>query len=268
MCRAIHAFSELQQFAGAPRRRQWWGVSLWGRMISISSARRRQKGPRMGRMRGVAMTAVLAVGAAGLAPARAAHPSSNERPASAATSVQDVEGNTYLVMSVGRRLWMGENLRVTLTAAGEPLETHLPKNDAEHEAAFGRLYDWENAKRACPTGWRLPSDEDWSALEQHFGATSVSSWLDEAYWRDVPVRTGSESRSSFSARPSGYWNEEGFETRFGSVAVFWTATPAGSDLVWSRVITATDPPVRRASQHPHYGLSIRCVAGGADQGEM
>jgi uncharacterized protein (TIGR02145 family) len=195
----------------------------------------------------------------------AARPSSGEHLAPAETSIRDIDGNVYSVMQAGTQRWMGENLRVARTAAGEPLATHLPENKVVHESAFGRLYDWDSAQRACPAGWRLPSDEEWSTLEQYLGARLAASWLDEAFWRDAPSQTTRQKPSSFNARPAGYWNDQGLETRFRSVAVFWTATPAGSGIAWSRVITATDPPVRRASQHAHYGLSVRCIASSVNR---
>jgi uncharacterized protein (TIGR02145 family) len=63
----------------------------------------------------------------------------------------------------------------------------------------------------------------------------------------------------FATRPAGYWNGEGLETRFGATAVFWTATPHGDHLAWSRVINMQDRALRRATQHPEYGFSVRCV---------
>jgi uncharacterized protein (TIGR02145 family) len=30
---------------------------------------------------------------------------------------------------------------------------------------YGRLYDWATAQNVCPSGWKLPSDDEWNALK-------------------------------------------------------------------------------------------------------
>ena len=39
-------------------------------------------------------------------------------------------------------------------------------------AKYGRLYSFGAAKRLCPEGWRLPTDEDWQSLEQQLGMSA------------------------------------------------------------------------------------------------
>ena len=34
---------------------------------------------------------------------------------------------------------------------------------------YGRLYTWEAAQKACPPGWRLPSDEEWWNMAKLYG---------------------------------------------------------------------------------------------------
>lgn len=42
---------------------------------------------------------------------------------------------------------------------------------------YGYLYDYEAAKAAIPSGWRLPTDEDWQKLEQALGMSVYESGL-------------------------------------------------------------------------------------------
>ncbi len=181
--------------------------------------------------------------------------------------VKDVDGNTYPAVSVGNQVWLGANLRATRTSAGAPLTTHAPNNDPSTVPTFGRLYAWSAAIVACPSGWRLPSDEDWSQLEDALGSEAGLLIRDPSFWppsdpeRAPTPLPAAGAVGRLAVRPAGYQNDEGFENFFGSRAVFWTATRQDEHLVWSRVVAAGAPSLRRAPQHPQYGFSVRCVRG-------
>jgi uncharacterized protein (TIGR02145 family) len=67
---------------------------------------------------------------------------------------------------------------------------------------YGVLYNWPAAKAACPPGWHLPTDAEWTALENYLiangynydGTTteikSQNRWqhlptgMHRQYWRD------------------------------------------------------------------------------------
>lgn len=172
--------------------------------------------------------------------------------------VRDIDGHTYHAVTIGSQVWLAENLRVTRMPDGEPLPTYAPNNEPGRVEDYGRLYSWASAQRACPRGWHLPSDAEWTALESIVGAKAASLLRDRDYW---PPQVGSpgSGRLGFRARPAGYWNDQGFETFFGERAVFWTSTARDANLAWSRVVSARDDTVRRAPQHPQYGFSVRCL---------
>lgn len=173
------------------------------------------------------------------------------------TTVTDIDGNRYMVVTLGEQRWLAENLRVTRAPGGEALTTFAPHDDEANVATFGRLYPWEAARRACPAGWQLPSDATWSALESFLGGSAGARLRDAASW---PAGTATAADAvAFRARPAGYANDEGFDDFFGSRAVFWTATAQDDHFVWSRVLASDQPDLRRAPQHPQYGFSVRCV---------
>ena len=168
-----------------------------------------------------------------------------------------MDGQVYPVIQVGTQYWLGSNLKVTHAAGGVALTTHVPNGDTTLIVAFGRLYDWSAAKRACMAGWHLPTDEDWTALSGALGARRGGALKDTAYWAAPNV--GAANAFGFAARPAGYWNAEGFDNLFGRSTVFWSATPADTHFVWTRALGAQHDTLRRLTQHPNYGLSVRCV---------
>jgi uncharacterized protein (TIGR02145 family) len=44
-------------------------------------------------------------------------------------------------------------------------------NDESNCDKYGRLYNWNAAKTACPAGWHLPSREEWGNLAKAAGGT-------------------------------------------------------------------------------------------------
>ena len=72
--------------------------------------------------------------------------------------IDDRDGEKYPVIQIGEQIWMGENLRYN--AAGSKLNPDNPSTD------YGRLYNAITVQTVCPIGWHLPSDWEWSKMEQ------------------------------------------------------------------------------------------------------
>lgn len=74
------------------------------------------------------------------------------------------DGKTYLTIKIGEQTWFAENLSYK-TAEG-----CWTYNDNENNVeTYGRLYNWETARQACPEGWHLPTDNEWKELESFIG---------------------------------------------------------------------------------------------------
>ncbi|MCB9352118.1 MAG: caspase family protein [Lewinellaceae bacterium] len=81
-------------------------------------------------------------------------------------SVEDSEGNTYPILELAGKQWLGRNLNL------EVLGSYCYDDDSANCREYGRLYTWAAAKEACKklgAGWRLPEDEEVAELYQHIG---------------------------------------------------------------------------------------------------
>ena len=85
-------------------------------------------------------------------------------------TVQDVEGNTYRTVKIGKQVWLAENLRSTKFQDGSKIKTaFIPDDNEQNLLKYGRLYDWHDVtdeRNICPIGWRVASDGDWKELEK------------------------------------------------------------------------------------------------------
>ncbi|HQN88423.1 MAG TPA: FISUMP domain-containing protein [Bacteroidales bacterium] len=101
-------------------------------------------------------------------------------------SMKDVDGNTYLTVTIGDRLWMAENLRTTQYYNDYTLENNsdnhkwvVTKNhgqycwytndEATYKSSYGALYNWAavESARLCPMGWHVPSKEEWLEMIEY-----------------------------------------------------------------------------------------------------
>ena len=70
----------------------------------------------------------------------------------------DVNGGNDL--SLAGQCWMADNLRYKMSSSSTVII-----GDCEHATESSELYTLEEAKEACPIGWKLASDGDWINLE-------------------------------------------------------------------------------------------------------
>ena len=134
------------------------------------------------------------------------------------------------------KTWMTENLNKTTK------DSWCYENSADSCAKYGRLYRWDAAKKACPTGWRLPALDEWERLLESVGGTKPEIDGEYSYkWLDVGKKLKSSSGWNkylgndgngtddygFSALPGGAGGIVDGKNVFitaGVVGAWWTAT--------------------------------------------
>src|SRR5215213_10720473 len=126
------------------------------------------------------------------------------------TFTDSSDGQTYKTFSFKNALtgatvtWMAENLNYKVQGS------YAYDDKESHRKELGLLYTWEAAKKACPSGWHLATDSEWSMLVTSFGGTdkagealkSVSGWAEDG--------NGANS-SGFNALPGGIRRHGGYE---------------------------------------------------------
>lgn len=172
-------------------------------------------------------------------------------------TVTDIEGNIYNTVSIGKQIWMAENLRVTKFRDGSPVtESWAYNNDNANVAAYGRLYTYTVASGGtiCPTGWHVPSSTEWSILGSYLimngynydgsipstdpysgpatynnnkigkSLTSATGWSTS----NITGAAGSEdfpekrNLSGFDAKPGGMYFLDGRFYFLGSIGIWWS----------------------------------------------
>lgn len=197
-------------------------------------------------------------------------------------TVQDVEGNTYRTVKIGKQVWLAENLRSTKFQDGSKIKTaFIPKDDEQNLLKYGRLYDWHDATDArniCPVGCRVASDGDWKELEKTIGMSEAN--VNKKGWRgdnDIAI-TLKESQPdtlfkkfdqsqvnkyNFFARPAGVKLSRWYITQ-GMYSEFWTSSDATDKDAYNRTLAYScwnlhKGEIRRTTISKNYMFSVRCI---------
>ena len=212
------------------------------------------------------------------------------------------QGYDYQTVIVGDQCWFKENLRSENYANGDAIpadltdaewssttlgavavygegastcNTNAPDGDACDDAwsltQYGRLYNWyavDDARGLCPSGWHVPTDEEWKAMEMALGMSQAEA--DGTGWRGTDEGsqmkatsgwsgTGNGTNSSdFSALPGSGRAFSGSFDGAGNAAGWWTSSINGGQA-WFRYLYSTQDGVVRNPDLWRSGWSVRCV---------
>lgn len=207
-----------------------------------------------------------------------------------ANAVADVDGNIYETTVIGGRRWMAENLRSVHYANGDPIP-YTPGTtewsqltvgswsnynvDASYDAVLGKLYNWyavQDSRNVCPSGWHVPTDGDWMALEEFLGLSNVELEANGARGTTVNAggnlkalalwnapNTGATDSTGFTAYPGGIRTMYGGFTNVGSRGHWWSATPFDTVYSWCRELNTSSRGIYRVKTNRLIGASVRCV---------
>jgi len=179
-------------------------------------------------------------------------------------TIKDVDGNVYKTVKIGTQTWMAENLRVTKAPDGSPIVSWAPKDIDSLIPTYGRMYDFENANKACPAGWHLPTDAEWQTLINFLGGPMLAGGkLKETgfkHWKEP--NKGATNESGFNAVPVGYRTKKGKYFNFNNnLAYWWSSTAYDETTAWGVYITYGEPIIYRYyfSFTKDMGFSVRCI---------
>jgi uncharacterized protein (TIGR02145 family) len=201
--------------------------------------------------------------------------------------VKDIDGNIYNQITIGTQIWLVENLKTTKYRNGDIIPTGLGHNNnsgayenyegiSSNADTYGRLYNWYavvDSRGLCPTGWHIPSDEEWKTLEIYLGMspeeadkTEGQRGTDEggklkqvgtSHWESP--NTGATNESGFTALPGGVYDVDQFYGK-GQYGVWWTSTPSDNNFAWYRYMHYNKPIINRSDETiKQNGLSVRCI---------
>ena len=204
------------------------------------------------------------------------------------STVSDADNNSYNTVQIGTQCWTQSNLKTSKYRNGDNITTGLSNsawenttsgayaiynNDPVNDGLYGKLYNHyavTDTRGLCPTGWHVPSDGEWTILENHLGGSSVAGGaLKSTAMQPTPggwnaPNAGATNSSGFTAPPGGlrdYFGDFNYMTYYG---FWWSSSVSSASSVsslpnaWNRYLYFDLSDFNRYFNSRSYGFSVRC----------
>lgn len=202
------------------------------------------------------------------------------------SSVTDIDGNVYAIVTIGNQKWTKTNLTTTRYRDGSTITTDLTtaqwtavaagayavftnftfNNPTSNNAIYGKLYNGyavTDSRGLCPTGTHAPTEAEWQVLINHVGGTSVAGRelkeAGDAHWGNFlsQPNTGANDTYGFAALPGGYRTDLGY-MEMQITGTWFSVLAAGG--VGSISINVSSSAVWPSVTDLTLGASVRCIA--------
>jgi len=222
---------------------------------------------------------------------------------------KDKDDNVYPVVKIGTQVWMGINLKTTKYNDGtaipyitndyawsqlrDPSYSWYLHDEAKYKNLCGAIYNYYAVATGnlCPTGWKVPSYNDWRDLEQYLIANGFNyngelsdnktgkslastamnslvlepsvpfSWQASPYPgvpgnTDFPLKRNS---TGFSALPVGLRGASGNFLNLGISGMWWSSTQETMTFAWYRWVQNANEGLSTSSTYKWSGFGVRCI---------
>ena len=209
------------------------------------------------------------------------------------------EGQVYNTVLIGSQCWLKENLNAgsridaSISQTNNPtIEKYCYDNLESNCNIYGGMYQWDEmmaysttpgAQGICPSGWHIPTDQEWKTLEGNVDNTygvgdpqwDLTSWRGDdvggglkdtttTHWNSP--NSGATNSSGFTALPGGFYHS-GSDIFFyiHEYQYFWTSKDDnggvfGSTFAWFRTLRYDGTTIyRHGNQLKAYGTYVRCL---------
>lgn len=205
----------------------------------------------------------------------------------------DIDGNVYTTVTIGTQVWMVENLKTTKYSNGDLIQNitdnsawaALTKgaqcnynNNEANGTKYGKIYNWHavnDSRKLAPTGWHIPSDQDWTILNNYLAANlGVSSsivkalaaktdWSSSIEINAVGNDLTKNNSSGFTALPGGIRGLNGPSGTFGWLNTdswFWSSSVIDASFGSARGMkNTTKSSIEIGMFFKTDGLAVRCI---------
>jgi uncharacterized protein (TIGR02145 family) len=184
-------------------------------------------------------------------------------------------------VTIGKQVWMTENLNVDKFRNGHPIpqaktdaewkeagKNKQPAwcyydNDPTNGAKYGKLYNWfavHDSRGLAPQGYHIPKESEWTKLTDYLGGEEVAGGKMKSITGWNSPNTGASNTCGFSGLPGGLRKHDGRFEDVGKEGGWWSITETDPNLAGPRFLNYKYGNVYRSGYY-NMGdaLSVRCL---------
>jgi uncharacterized protein (TIGR02145 family) len=182
--------------------------------------------------------------------------------------------HAYGTMQIGDQVWMTDNLNhgkridgIYHSEKNGYVEKYCYDDDEFNCDYYGGLYQWdemmqystyESSQGICPSGWHIPSDNEWKQLEMYMGMSETSADSTNV-WRGTYEAFYLYEAGFISTFPGMCYYTDGEFYYAGDYIYIWSSTQYGDDFAYERVMGTYYSNIWRSAFYKTNGYSVRCV---------
>ena len=196
-------------------------------------------------------------------------------------TITDSDGNTYSTVQIGTQTWMKENLKTKKYSDGSLITNAVDNttwgnqtsgaycwynnDEATNKNSYGALYNYYaviDSRNLCPTGWHVPSKDEWTDLGNYLGETAGGKLKEvgTAHW--TTPNTGADNLSGFTALPGGSRSgapDNTFDGNLGTFGWFWANTGSDVGFPYKYFVYYNGAALSYTGAQKIVGSSVRCI---------
>lgn len=188
--------------------------------------------------------------------------------------VDSRNNKTYPTVQIGNQCWMAQNINIGARATqnnNSIIEKYCYSNLESNCDIYGGYYIFNEALQysttapiqgICPTGWHVPSYNEWMILADYLKGTSTAGGTMKAtgttYW--TAPNTGATNASGFKALPSGEcaictsnWVD------IKDKGKFWSSSQSSTYNAWSIYLYYGSTKMTFEANSKTRGKPVRCL---------
>jgi len=172
------------------------------------------------------------------------------------------DGKKYKTVQIGKQKWMAENLNYATN------DSKCYGNQPANCEKVGKLYNWDAAMKACPSGWHLPSYDEWRVLLDFVGGPGTAGRKLKTNYVWNNIRSGNDTDTDdfgFSALPGGYVEVTGEFDAVNKEGRWWTSTENGEHNASGITMKNMGGNALESNLYKISMNSVRCVNDGASE---
>lgn len=167
------------------------------------------------------------------------------------------DGIVYKTVVINNQEWMAENLKY------KPISGNFwaYDDDTSNIATYGYLYDWALACTSCPSGWRLPNNDDWETYYNYIGGNEKAGGkmkeIGTSHW--LSPNTSATNEAGFNGLPGGFRNHYDEFKYQGFFGYFWSISEFDNNLAYTKILYYNNAEIGGEKIEKTYGNSVRCI---------